>query len=41
MKFILIINKAAIHIAVEKRNVEIIKLLVSNENLDVNIKRIF
>ena len=30
------IHKTALHIAVEKGNVEIVKLLLSNEELDIN-----
>ena len=37
MKFILLINKTAFYIAVEKENIEIIKLLLTNENIDINI----
>ena len=29
-------EKTALHIAVEKRNVEIVKLLLSHPNIDVN-----
>ena len=35
------IYKGALHIAVEKENIEIIKLLLSNEKLDINIPYIF
>lgn len=31
-------NKTALHIAVEKKNNEILKLLLSNPNIDTNIK---
>lgn len=33
-------EKTALHIAVENRNVEIVKLLLSNPIIDVNDKRI-
>lgn len=36
MKFIQIIYKTALHIAIEKNNVEIVKLLISNKNINVN-----
>ena len=35
------INKALLHIAVEKENTEIVKLLLNNPQIDVNIKYIF
>ena len=35
-----IINKTALIIAVEKENIEIIKLLINNEKTDVNIPSI-
>ena len=44
MIFNKIINKfyyTALHYAVEKENVEIVKLLLSNPYIDVNIKNIF
>lgn len=31
-------SKTALHIAVEKQNIEIIKLLLSNNNININIK---
>lgn len=41
MKFILYyFNKTPIHIAVEKTNITIIKLLLSNKQLDINAKSI-
>ena len=30
--------KTALHMAVEKENIEIIELLLSNPNIDINIK---
>ena len=35
------LNKTAFYLAVEKRNIEIIKLLLNNDKLDVNIPHIF
>lgn len=41
MKFYyLILNRTPLHIAIEKDNAEIIKLLVENEQFDPNIKYI-
>lgn len=41
MKFYyLIFNRTPLHIAIEKDNAEIIKLLVENEQFDPNIKYI-
>lgn len=31
----------ALHIAVKQENVEIVKLLLSNKNLDINAKKVF
>lgn len=33
-----IFNKTALHIAVQKKNKKIIKLLISHPNIDINIK---
>lgn len=33
-------QKAALHIAVEHRNVEIVKLLIENDKIDVNLPRV-
>lgn len=41
MKFYLKINKTALFLAIEKENIEIIKLLMSNENIDINIINVF
>ena len=35
------INKTALYHAVEKENIEIIQLLLSNDKIDVNILNIF
>ena len=40
MKFSFLINKNALHIAVEKGNTEIIQLLLSHQDTDVNVKTI-
>ena len=37
MKFLLIFHKTALYLAVEKENIKIIKLLLSNNKIDVNI----
>ena len=37
MKLYFNIQKTALHIAVEKGNVEIVQLLLMNEKLDINI----
>ena len=38
----LVINfqKAALHIAIEKENIEIVKILLSNKNIDVNLSTV-
>lgn len=36
MIFQYIFNKTPLHLAVEKGNTEIVKLLISNKNLDIN-----
>lgn len=41
MKFINTISETALHYAIEKQNIEIVKLLLQNHNIDVNIKNIF
>ena len=33
-------HKAALHLAIENENIEIINLLLENQNIDVNIKSI-
>lgn len=38
MKFLLITKKTALHLAVEKENIEIIKYLLSHKNIDINAK---
>lgn len=40
MKYINNTQKSALHIAVEKDNIEIVKLLLKQPNIDVNIKTI-
>ena len=37
----LIINKTSLYLAVENENIEIIKLLLSNDKVDPNIPTIF
>lgn len=37
IKLILILYKTAFHIAVEKENIDIIKLLLTNDKIDINI----
>ena len=34
------INKTSLHIAVMKKNIEIIKLLLSKKNIDINLFKI-
>ena len=41
IKFILLIYSTALIMAVKNNNIEIIKLLLANENIDVNIPYIF
>ena len=38
MKFIICFNRTALHMAVERKNVEIIKLLLSNPNIDISVE---
>ena len=40
MKFKLNLEKAPLHIAVQKRNFEIIQLLLKQKKIDVNIKTV-
>ena len=40
MKFFIDIYKTALHMAVEKENVEIVQLLILSDKLDVNRKSI-
>ena len=35
------INKSALYLAIEKENIEIVKLLLTNDKLDINILNIF
>ena len=39
--FDIIIYNTALYLAVEKENIEIIKLLLTNDNLDINLGYIF
>lgn len=41
MKFFIIVSITPLFLAVGKRNLEIIKLLLSCKNIDVNMKSIF
>ena len=41
MKLYNIIYKTALYAAIEKENIEIVKLLLTNEKLDINILNIF
>ena len=41
MKFYYLFDKTALYLAIEKENIEIVKLLLSNEKIDVNIINIF
>lgn len=41
MKFCKIFNKTILYIAVEKRNIDIVKLLLACENIDINALSIF
>ena len=36
MKFKIIIDNASLHIAVANNNIEIVKMLLSHQNIDVN-----
>ena len=38
MKFILYFDGTALHIAIEKENIDIIKLLLSRDDIDINAK---
>lgn len=40
MKFLLMTNKAPLYLAVEKGNIEIIKLLLTSDKLDINFLNI-
>lgn len=40
MKFVFHFHKAALHIAVEEENIEIIQLLLSYKDIDVNLAQI-
>ena len=40
MKFSYVFNKTAIHIAIEKQNLEIIRLLLAQKGINVNIMSI-
>ena len=37
MKLLLFTHKTALHLAIEKGNIEMIQLLLENEKLDVNL----
>ena len=41
MKFFICFQKIALNVAVENQNVEIVRLLLSKSNVDVNLKDIF
>ena len=41
MKLRYIFYKGALYLAIEKENIEIIKLLLTNDRLDINIPSIF
>lgn len=41
MKFYFILNKSPLYYAIEKENIEIIKLLVASQNIDINFKNVF
>ena len=41
MKFLILFYKTAFYLAVEKENLEIIKLLLTNDKIDINIINIF
>lgn len=36
MKLNYLLNKTALHIAIEKGNLEIVEMLLNNKNIDVN-----
>lgn len=36
-----IFNKTALHLAVEKENTEMVKILLTNNNLDINVLSIY
>lgn len=38
--FILFLNKTALHLAVERNNLDIVRLLLQNPQINVNIKTI-
>lgn len=38
MKLFILFHKTALHVAVEKKNVEIIELLLNNPKIKINIK---
>lgn len=40
MKFFMFLNKTALCYAVEKENIEIVKLLLKRNDIDVNIRNI-
>ena len=40
MKLIFLFNQAAFHLAVSLGHIDIVKLLLQNENLDINLKNI-
>ena len=41
MKFFICFQKIALNVAVENQNIEIVRLLLSKSNVDVNLKDIF
>lgn len=38
MFFFIFVHRTALHIAIDKENMEIIKLLLENTNIDINLK---
>lgn len=36
--FLIFVHRTALHIAIDKENMEIIKLLLENTNIDINLK---